>query len=57
MSNNAQTTEQVKPISRPGISQEMLDRAGVQHVDAEEAHRLCGVGELGILKHRPREPP
>ena len=33
---------------RPGISNEMLARAGVQHVSADEAKALCGLDASGL---------
>ena len=33
---------------RPGISNEMLDRAGVRHVSADEAKDLCGLDSSGL---------
>lgn len=33
---------------RPGISNEMLERAGVRHVSADEAKVLCGLAEAGL---------
>jgi hypothetical protein len=33
---------------RPGISNEMLARAGVRHVSADEAKALCGLAEAGL---------
>ena len=33
---------------RPGISNEMLARAGVRHVSAEEAKDLCGLDSSGL---------
>ena len=35
-------------LSRPGISREMLARAGVRRVGAEEAEGLCGLAEGGL---------
>src|SRR3974390_2780054 len=36
-------------VSRPGISSEMLARAGVRRVGAAEAHQLCGLEQSGFL--------
>jgi hypothetical protein len=33
---------------RPGISNEMLERAGVRHVSADEAKALCGLASSGL---------
>jgi len=33
---------------RPGISSEMLERAGVRHVSADEAKALCGLDSSGL---------
>ena len=33
---------------RPGISNEMLERAGVRHVSAEEANALCNEAKAGL---------
>ncbi len=33
---------------RPGISNEMLERAGVRHVSADEAKTLCGQASAGL---------
>src|ERR1035437_4250564 len=33
---------------RPGISNEMLARAGVRHVSATEAEALCGTAKAGL---------
>src|SRR5947209_4721965 len=35
-------------LGRPGISREMLARAGVRWVGAEEAEGLCGLAEGGL---------
>ena len=47
--NNTQTsTELVLPVSRPGISAEMLERAGIEHIDAETAMALTGNAYAGL---------
>ncbi len=33
---------------RPGISEAMLQRAGVMHVSADEAKALCGLAAAGL---------
>lgn len=35
-------------VTRPGISPEMLEAAGVRRVAAEEARRLCGLEQSGL---------
>jgi len=38
----------LKAVMRPGISSEMLERAGVRHVSADEAKALCGLDSSGL---------
>lgn len=40
--------DEAPEISRPGISDEYLRRAGVRHVSADEAYDLCGLREPGL---------
>jgi len=39
---------QAPAVVRPGISAEMLARAGVRRVSAAEAHKLCGLEQSGL---------
>ena len=44
---------QTPAVVRPGISAEMLARAGVRRVSAAEAHELCGLEQGGLwLRYR-----